>query len=77
MTLIIIYIIGYITALIIIGTSNLNEDVPYIAPLKEALLWSLLSWIFVLLIGLRIISRYLMESKTFKTFKNYFEGKFK
>lgn len=62
MTLIIIiyiYIIGYITALILIGASNRNKDITYIVSVEEALVWSLLSWILVLLIILIIVVRHL------------------
>lgn len=73
--IIIIYIIGYITALILIGVSNRNRGTIYTVSVEEAFVWSLLSWILVFLIILIIVVRHLTQLQTFKTFKDYFEGR--
>ena len=75
--LILLYIIGHILAFSLIGASNRSEDPFHIIPVEEAFIWSLLSWVLVILILFTIVAKYLLRLQTYRTFKNYYEGKSK
>ena len=75
--LILAYIVGHILAFVIIGVSNHSENPFHIISVEEAFIWSLLSWILVILILFTIIARHLSRLQVYKTFKNYYEGKSK
>ena len=75
--ILLLYIVGHVLAFSLIGASNRSEDPFHIIPVEEAFIWSLLSWILVILIVFIIITRYLSQLQTYKTFKDYYEGKSK
>ena len=70
----IVYLVGFILAFILIGKCNRygnNKD--EIIQIEEALAWSLLSWVFILMIVLALGLVQVTESRIFKAFKSYFE----
>ena len=78
---IMLYVLGYFVALHVIGFFNrrirehdacADDD---IVPLKEALLWALWSWIFLLMMALMFQVCLITRSKLYKGFRDYFEGK--
>ena len=75
--LILLYIVGQILAFIIIGVYNRSEKPFHIVSIEEAFIWSLLSWILVILILFTIIAKYLSRLQVYKVFKDYYEGKSK
>ncbi len=73
---IMLYVLGYFVALHVIGFFNRRtREHDDIVPLKEALLWALWSWIFLLMMALIFQLCLITRSKLYKGFRDYFEGK--
>jgi len=75
---IMIYLIGCVLSFILIGKFNQDiDDESEKTQIGEAFIWSLLSWIFLLMVVMVLAVIRIVESRTVKEIKAYFEGKFK
>lgn len=73
---IVIYLIGCVFSFMLINKFNQDiNDESEKTQIGEAFLWSLLSWIFLLMVVVVLAFIQMIESRTFKEIKAYFEGK--
>ena len=72
-TYIIIYLIGCILSFTLISKSNQDSNEDKTIPTEGVLIWSLLSWIFVLMAVIALGLIQMTESQAFKELKAYFE----
>ena len=73
---IMIYVIGCVLSFMLIGIFNQDiDDENEKTQVGEAFIWSLLSWIFLLMVVMVLTVIQIIESRTVKKLKSYFEEK--
>ena len=75
MGFVVVYVLGYFVAFFTIGLLNrVWFDRDEIIPIKYALLWALLSWLFLLITLLGILLSVIFEPRFYKIFKVFFKS---